>query len=182
LIDEPAKIPRPDSERVLATNQSNNAIDIREFIPGDEVAFRQLNEEWITRHFQLKAKDEELFDDPQGVILAKGGRIFIVIREGRPVGCCVLVAIRPGEYEVAKMGVTPSAQGLGIGRKMLERVIEEAKIAGASRLYLETNPKLAPAIRLYESVGFQHVPPERIVPSPYARAEVPMELYFPFGS
>ncbi len=159
-------------------NPSDHAIEIREFVPGDEVAFRRLNEEWITRHFhQLEAKDEELFADPRGAILAKGGRIFFVIREGRTVGCCALVAIRPGEYEVAKMGVTPSAQGLGIGREMLERVIEEAKIAGASRLYLETNRKLAPAIRLYESVGFQHVPPERIVASPYARAEVPMELH-----
>jgi hypothetical protein len=33
------------------------------------------------------------------------------------------------------------------------------------------------AIRLYESVGFQHVPPERVIPSAYARADVYMELY-----
>ena len=44
------------------------------------------------------------------------------------------------------------------------------------RLYLETNRKLALAIRLYESVGFRHLPPERVVPSPYARANVYMEL------
>jgi len=157
-------------------NPPNQAVEIREFAPGDEVAFRRLNEEWITRHFTLEAKDEEVFADPQGSILAKGGKIFFAIRGGRPVGCCALIAIGPGEYEVAKMGVTESAQGAGIGRQMLERVVEEAKVAGAWRLYLETNRKLAPAIRLYESLGFQHIPPERRVPSPYARAEVPMEL------
>jgi hypothetical protein len=44
------------------------------------------------------------------------------------------------------------------------------------RLYLETNRVLAPAIRLYQSIGFQHIPPSRIVPSPYARADIYMEM------
>jgi putative acetyltransferase len=33
------------------------------------------------------------------------------------------------------------------------------------------------AIRLYESLGFRHLPPERVVPSVYARADVYMELW-----
>ena len=84
----------------------------------------------------------------------------------------------PGEFEVAKMAVTESFQGAGIGRRLLEKVVAEARASGAHRLYLETNRKLAPAIRLYESLGFRHIPPERVVPSPYARANVYMELYF----
>ena len=48
---------------------------------------------------------------------------------------------------------------------------------GATRLYLETNWKLETAIKLYESLGFEHLPPERIVPSPYARADVYMERH-----
>jgi GNAT superfamily N-acetyltransferase len=83
-----------------------------------------------------------------------------------------------GEFEVAKMAVTESAQGTGVGRRLLEKVIEEARTAGATRLYLETNRRLTPAIRLYESTGFRHLPPERIVPSAYARADVYMELLF----
>jgi putative acetyltransferase len=43
-------------------------------------------------------------------------------------------------------------------------------------LYLETNKKLTPAVRLYEALGFRHLSPERVVPSPYARADVYMEL------
>ena len=74
------------------------------------------------------------------------------------------------------MAVTASLQGAGIGRHLLQSVIAEARTSGARRLYLETNRKLAPAIRLYESVGFRHLPPERIIPSPYARADVYMEL------
>jgi len=151
---------------------------IREFAPGDEAAFRELNEEWIIRHFALEPKDEAALADPQGTILDSGGRIFFAVRQGRIVGCCALVAISPGEYEVSKMAVTESCRGAGIGRRLLETVISEARASDASRLYLETNRKLEPAIRLYESVGFRHIPPERVVASPYARSNVSMELDF----
>jgi len=150
---------------------------IREFSPGDEIAFRRLNEEWIFSYFDLESKDESALADPQRIILEPGGRIFFAIRQGQAVGCCALLAIGRGEYEVAKMSVTESCRGAGIGRSLLERVIAEARASGATRLYLETNRRLAPAIRLYESLGFQHIPPARIIPSPYARADVYMELY-----
>jgi putative acetyltransferase len=75
------------------------------------------------------------------------------------------------------MAVTESSRGAGIGRRLLERAIAEARAGGATRLYLETNHALAPAIRLYESVGFRQLSPDRIVPSPYARADIYMELH-----
>lgn len=151
-------------------------LTIREFLPGDEIAFRRLNEQWITRYFTMEAEDEEALADPRHAILEPGGRIFFAIRNSEPVGCCALRAMAPGEYEVAKMAVAESCRGAGIGRRLLERVVAEARASGATRLYLETNRTLTPAIRLYESFGFRHLPPERIVPSPYARANVYMEL------
>ena len=152
-------------------------ITIREFTPGDEPAFRRLNEEWINRYFAMEPKDEEALADPQGHILDGGGRIFLAVRDGETIGCCALLAMDPGEFEVAKMAVTESARGSGIGRLLLEATIAAARAMGATRLFLETNRKLVPAIRLYESLGFQHLPPERIVPSPYARSNVSMELH-----
>jgi GNAT superfamily N-acetyltransferase len=159
-------------------NTTGTEVSIREFAAGDEIAFRKLNEEWIARYFKLEAKDEEALGDPRNSILAHGGRIFFAIRNGRTVGCCALVAAGAGDYEVAKMAVTESAQGKGIGRRLLEAVIAEARSAGARRLHLETNHALTPAIRLYESVGFQHIPPARRVSSDYARSDVQMELVF----
>jgi putative acetyltransferase len=150
---------------------------IREFRPGDEHDFRRLNEEWIIRYFTLEPKDEYAFADPRRTILDCGGRIFFAIRNGETVGCCALLAMGPGEFEVAKMAVTESSQRAGVGRCLLLKAIEEARASGATRLCLETNRKLSPAIRLYESLGFQHIPAERIVPSPYARSDVRMELY-----
>jgi putative acetyltransferase len=159
----------------MTTPQTELAI--REFIPGDEADFRRLNEEWIIRYFTLEPKEKELLADPQGIILDRGGRIFLAVLDGETVGSCALLAMAPGEFEVAKMAVTESHRRAGIGRCLLEKAIAEARASGAHRLYLETNRKLVNAIRLYESLGFRHLPPERITPSPYARADVYMELY-----
>lgn len=149
-------------------------IAIREFEPGDEPGFRQLNEEWITRYFRIEAKDLEALLDPQANILVPGGRIFFATIDGECVGCCALVRTGDGEFEVAKMAVTPACQGAGIGRKLLQTTVDAARSMGTRRLYLETNHVLTPAIGLYESIGFRHMPPGHV--SPYARADVFMEM------
>jgi GNAT superfamily N-acetyltransferase len=152
-------------------------VTIREFLPGDEAAFRRLNEEWILRYFgPLESRDEELVADPRRHILDPGGRILFAVLRGEIVGCCALLAGHPGEFEVAKMAVTESCRGLGVGRRLLETVIAEARAAGATRLALETNSKLTPAIRLYESAGFRHLQPGCFAASLYSRCNVQMEL------
>lgn len=151
---------------------------IRHFQAGDEHAFRALNEEWIVRHFGMESKDEAVFADPRAVVLNKGGIILFATIDGASVGCCALIKAGDAEFEVAKMAVTPECRGAGVGRKLLQAVIEAGRSAGAKRLSLETNHVLEPAIRLYESLGFQHIPAHRIKPSPYARSDVQMELLF----
>jgi len=47
---------------------------------------------------------------------------------------------------------------------------------GGRRLYLWANSSLGSAVHLYESLGFVHVPPERVKVSPYTRSNVHMEL------
>jgi putative acetyltransferase len=151
-------------------------VGIRQFQPGDAAAFRRLNEEWITRFFRIEPKEEPILADPEATILDSGGRIFVATAGDRCVGCCALIRIREREFELAKMAVEPSYQGAGIGRRLLHAVIEEGRNAGAQRLYLETNHVLTPAIQLYESMGFKHIDANRIIRSPYARADVYMEL------
>ena len=152
------------------------AVTIRSFQPGDEAAFRSLNEEWITRYFRIEPKDEEVLSDPQENILATGGKILFAVLGERCVGCCALLRTSEDEFEVAKMAVTSAYQGAGIGRTLLHAAIDAGRAAGARRLYLETNSRLQTAIRLYESMGFRHLAPDRITPSPYARADVYMEM------
>lgn len=153
-------------------------VTIRPFRTGDESGFRILNEQWIERYFKLESKDQSTFADPQSSIIEQGGEILIATLQGHSVGCCALVRMGESEYEIAKMAVSPDHQGRGIGRLMLSAVVTEAQRLGASKLYLETNQILKPAIALYESMGFKHIDPSRVVPSPYTRADVYMELLF----
>jgi putative acetyltransferase len=150
--------------------------EIRPFEPGDETAFRELNEAWIARHFVVEEKDWEVLNDPVGQILRQGGALLMAVQDGVPIGTCALLAMEDGAFEVAKMTVAEQCRGLGIGKKLLTHVIEHARAKGAKRLYLETNRELSNAIHVYESLGFRHLPPERVHPSPYARANVYMEL------
>lgn len=149
---------------------------VRSFQPGDEEAFRTLNEAWITKYFRLEDKDRETLEDPQSHILSPGGQIFMAVRNGQPIGCCGLIALKDGSMEVAKMAVAENERGHGIGRKLLDCAIEYAWTHAVPRLYLETNSALANAIHLYESTGFERLPAERIPQSPYARANVYMEM------
>ena len=151
-------------------------IAIRAYQPEDASAFRSLNEEWITRYFVMEDKDRKNLEDPERTILERGGRILIACDGERRVGCCALLRMSDNEFEVAKMAVTPDYHGKGIGRELLLAAIEEARGLGAERLSLETNRALVPAIRLYESVGFQHRDPSRFIKSPYARSDVQMEM------
>jgi putative acetyltransferase len=57
---------------------------------------------------------------------------------------------------MAKLAVAPSARGKGIGRRLVRAAIDFAKGAGAGKMTLESNQKLATALKLYESMGFVH--------------------------
>jgi putative acetyltransferase len=148
---------------------------VREFQPADADAFFELNREWIQRYFWLEPADLEVLWSPQAAILEPGGQIFMAVRSGVCIGCCALIAMGPGEYELAKMAVTPAERRNGIGRRLIAAAIAKAERLGATRLYLETNRTLTGAILLYESMGFHHLPPARVKPSHYARANVFME-------
>jgi putative acetyltransferase len=151
-------------------------LTLREFQPGDGEAFRALNEAWIAKLFKMEEKDNQVLRQPQKYILSTGGRICMAFRGDRAVGCCALLNMGNGSFEVAKMGVAESERGKGVGRAVLEYVIEQARSLGIARLYLETNHILENAIHLYASVGFRRLGPQEVTPSPYARSDVQMEM------
>lgn len=152
-------------------------IEIRFLQPGeDATAFRTLNEEWITRSFVLETKDLETLNHPEENILSKGGHIFMVYSDGEAVGCVALIPMTNGVYEVSKMAVSPALRGLGIGRKLLEYTVAQARILGAKSLFLGSSTKLMNAVHLYESIGFRHVDPSTLPEMHYSRADVFMEL------
>lgn len=139
-------------------------------------AFRALNVEWISTYFKMEESDYAALDDPEGYILSKGGYILVALYHDEPVGVCALIKAtdRDYDFELAKMAVSPAAQGKNIGWLLGQAVIEKARSAGASKLYLESNTMLKPAINLYYKLGFQKV--IRPYESPYERSNIQMEL------
>ncbi|MCR5878442.1 GNAT family N-acetyltransferase [Phenylobacterium sp. J367] len=147
-------------------------MEIVAYRPEHAEAFRTLNEAWIGKHFTLEPKDREVLEDPEGKILAKGGRIFMALDGGRPAGCVALLKMPDGGYEVAKMTVAEGLRGSGLGRRLMQTCIDEGTALGATRLYLETNSALAPALALYRAMGFKELTG---CSTEYARCDVWME-------
>jgi len=125
----------------------------------DELAphFRDINAQWISSMFRLEDTDREVLEHPRSKIIEPGGVILFAEVEGLGiVGTCALQKTGPASYELTKMGVLESARGLKIGEYLLAAVLERAESLQADPLYLLTSSKCAPAIHLYEKLGFQH--------------------------
>ncbi len=76
-------------------------------------------------------------------------------------------------FELAKRAVSPKAQGKNIGGLLGHAVVEKAVELGASKLYLESNTLLTPAINLYNKLDFKKVAAH---PTPYNRCNIRMGL------
>lgn len=141
------------------------------------VKYRQdwhdINREWVEKYFTMEAADGKTLENPEKYILGQGGEIYFALVDGDVVGAAGLKHQGDGEYELTKMGVRPKAQGLGVGRKLIEIIIERFHARGGEMLYLETNAVLKPAISLYEKYGFIKVKARE--DTPYGRADVCME-------
>lgn len=148
-------------------------IEIVNYQPHHASAFKELNAAWINAFFEMEESDRKMLDDPQGYILDKGGAILIAEMDKTAVGTCALIKMKDQTYELAKMAVSPEAQGKKIGWKIGVATIEKAKELGADTIYLETNSVLKPAINLYKKLGFKDTAGYS---SPYARCNVQMEL------
>jgi len=170
LLEQKSLLHRVREEKKI---RESARIQIVDFIPAYQAAFRQLNEEWITTWFRMEEDDYKALDHPREYILDKGGHIFMALYKGEPVGTCSLIRMNDGGFELAKMGVSPKTQGLGIGYLLGRACIEKARALGARRVYLESNTGLKPAINLYHKLGFRKVAGP---PSPYERCDIQMEL------
>ena len=109
----------------LAEGEDEVVIRILDFAPELAGRFAELNREWIEQYFHLEAADEAVFASPESYIVQPGGAIVFAERADTQeiVGTCALQIHGPQLGELAKMAVTPSAQGLGAGRQLANAVI-----------------------------------------------------------
>jgi ribosomal protein S18 acetylase RimI-like enzyme len=97
------------------------------------------------------------------VVLAavEGGRIVGTVTlelAGRIPGGHPRPPLEPDQAHVRMLGVDPAAQGRGLGRRLMEASVEEARAAGKRRISLETTEGMKAAQRLYEAMGFRRGP------------------------
>ena len=138
--------------------------------------FIRLNTEWIETYFRLEESDLQTFSHIDSYIIGNGGQIFLAIEEstGKVVGCCALINhLEKDSYELAKMAVSPHAQGQHIGYRLGQALLDYARKIGVKRIYLEGNTRLAASIHLYRELGFKEIPLEN---NAYDRCDILMEL------
>lgn len=165
-------------QRVQQEKKRREGQDVRivPYEPAHAEAFKRLNEEWITTYFEIEEADRRVLNDPEGNILSKGGHILVAILGEEVVGVCALIPHDAQTFELAKMAVSPTVQGKGVGWKLGQAAIEKARACQMTRLYLESNTDLVPAISLYRKLGFQETQDEK---SPYRRCNIRMEMPVP---
>lgn len=134
-------------------------------------AFRELNLQWIERHFQVEKKDVEQVSHPEECIRA-GGQIFFVLKESEAVGTCALYRLSSDRYELAKMAVRPDLRGLGLGDLLMGEAERWAREHDATEIMILSNTILTAAVSLYRKHGYEVV---RLGPHPdYDRCNIEM--------
>ncbi|UUE19373.1 GNAT family N-acetyltransferase [Microbacterium sp. J1-1] len=147
--------------------------------PEDALAFRLLNEAWISRLFTLTDEDRRVLEQPVEHIIRPGGDVLLARAEGTReiVGCVALLSYGDGVFELAKMAVTPSAQGSGLGHRLVASALARASELSGRRVFLGTSTRLSAAVHIYEAAGFRRITRSELpVEDYYARADTLMEI------
>ncbi len=103
---------------------------------------------------------------------ASGALLVVEDPAGDLVGTAGVRSLEPGVGEIKRMWIRPACQGLGLGRRLLSRCLDEARALGFRVLRLDTERRMATALHLYRSCGFTEIPDYNGNP----RAQVWMEL------
>jgi len=122
---------------------------------------------WCVHQYfaELDRRFEQGFDPGQSIpaedaeMVPPRGAFLVASVEGEPVACGAVKTIGPGVGSLKRMWVAESARGLGLGRRTLAALENEARALGLTTLRLETNRALTTAVRLYRSAGYVEVPP-----------------------
>lgn len=135
-----------------------NNLQIISFNSGLSPFVKSLNVAWLEKYFYVEESDEISLSNPQKYILNKGGFIFFAKLNDEIVGTVSLLKIDDQTFELAKMAVDESVQGLGIGKKLIEHCFIFCQSNHIQQLVLYSNTKLESAIHLYKKYGFIEVP------------------------
>lgn len=91
--------------------------------------------------------------------LDKSSLYLVASIDGKIVGGCGLAPFQGSEStcELKKLFLLPESRGLGLGKQLTKRCLTFAQSQGFSQCYLDTLKSMTSAIKLYESLGFNHL-------------------------
>ena len=150
-----------------------NTINIIDYLPEHQPYFEKFNRAWIEEWFTMEPLDEWVLTNPGEAIMKDGGKILMASFNGEIAGTVALRKLSEGVFEFTKMAVGENYRRQGIAAALTYASFEKAKELGATKVVLYSNTKNAAAIKLYEKIGFKHLPVENDV---YKRANVKMEI------
>lgn len=101
---------------------------------------------------------------------APTGRILVAVQGDTMVGTGSFRRIGADVAEIKRMYVEPAHRGAGLGRLLLNGLLQTAKDSGYRSMKLETAPFRVPALSLYRSAGF-------VVTEPYPETEIPRQYW-----
>lgn len=120
----------------------------------------------VTRYFaELDRRFEGGFDPTKSLpaedadLAPPRGAFFVASVDGKALGGGALKVLSEGVGSIKRMWVDAEARGLGLGRRILAALEEEARRLGLTTLRLETNRALIEARRLYATAGYEEVAP-----------------------
>jgi GNAT superfamily N-acetyltransferase len=103
--------------------------------------------------------EQELADLP-GKYAPPTGCLLLAKIDDEPAGCVALRFFDETSCEMKRLYVRNRYRGAGVGKVLVERVIQEARAIGYRRMLLDTMPSLmGTAVSLYERFGFEKIEP-----------------------
>jgi GNAT superfamily N-acetyltransferase len=131
-----------------------------DIVDSDEVGeVRGLFVEYATSlgaDFVWQGFEEEVANLP-GDYAPPRGRLLLAREGDDVVGCVALRPLADDNCEMKRLYVRPAYRSLGVGRRLVEAIIAEAKEIGYRRMRLDTMLKLAAARQLYRTLGFRPI-------------------------
>jgi GNAT superfamily N-acetyltransferase len=129
---------------------------IRNFRPSDQQTVKTLILQGLAEHFgHLNPNLNPDLNDIHHSYVQAGHHFVVAEMDGEIVGTAALVNESPGVGRIVRVTVRPDQRRAGIGRILVEHLLQTAFEQGFNQLLVETNLDWYDAIRLYERCGFR---------------------------